>query len=91
MNTFEYQPGDYLYKLGTKGKLSKNKKVFIHNGYVTGDGYGVLLGFTDDEQLCTSSGWGNYCYGGDVRYATQDEIEEFIKQVQNYDKPIRNY
>lgn len=91
MKQSEYNAGTYLYKLGKKGNLSANKKVFIHDGILSGDGYGVVLGFTSDNELCTSSGYGNYCYGNDVRLATGAEIEEFIRQVQIYDKPIKKY
>ena len=46
-----YKAGDFLYKLGDKGIKSEEHRVFIHTGYVTGDGYGILIGFDSDGKL----------------------------------------
>lgn len=86
-----YKAGDFLYKLGDKGIKSEEHRVFIHTGYVTGDGYGVLIGFDSDGKLRKSTGYANYQYGGDVRLATEDEIKRFINSVFNYQYPIREY
>ena len=90
-----YKPGTFLYKLGNKGFNESDPnylRVFIHSGYETADGYCVLLGYTSgSKNLCKSTGYGNYCYGNDVRLATENEIEEFIKSVHNYDDTIKNY
>ena len=88
------QEGTYLYKLShpEDDHLPEGgKRVFIHDGRIDGDGYGVMLGFTSEEELCKSSGFGNFCYGGDVRLATDEEIELFIKEVCYYPKSIKIY
>lgn len=94
METKQFKPGTYLYKLShpKDDHLPEGgKRVFIHDGYITGDGYGVMLGFTANCELCKSSGYGNYCYGGNVRLATDEEIELFVKEVHYYPKPIKSY
>ena len=62
MKKSEFEAGSYLYKL--HGNYKKDaQRVFIHTGYITADGYGVMLGFLEDGTLCKSSGHGNYQYG----------------------------
>lgn len=90
MKESEYVEGTYLYKLG-KGSDKEAQRVFIHTGYETGDGYGVLIGFTSDGKLCKSTGHGNYQYGGKVRFATQEEINAFLEEVIRYQDPIKAY
>ena len=90
MKKSEFEAGSYLYKL--HGNYKKDdQRVFIHTGYITADGYGVMLGFLEDGTLCKSSGHGNYQYGNDVRYATQDEIDNFINEVLYYPQNIKPY
>ena len=94
MKREEFKVGTYLYKLShpEDDHLPEGgKRVFIHDGRIDGDGYGVMLGFTSEEELCKSSGFGNFCYGGDVRLATDEEIELFIKEVHYYPKSIKSY
>lgn len=89
-----YKAGDYLYKLShpkDDNLPEGGKRVFIYSGKITADGYCVLFGFTSDSELCSSSGYGNYCYGGNVRYASEEEIQLFVKEVHLYDKPIKKY
>ena len=86
-----YKPGDFLYKLGEKGILNDSQRVFIYNGKYNADGYGVLFGFDSEGELLKSTGYGNYQYGNDVRLANDDEINAFILEVFNYDKPIKTY
>lgn len=95
MRRSEFKTGTYLYKLSHPADdhlPEGGKRVFIHDGYVDGDGYGVMLGFvSSNSELCKSSGYGNYCYGGDVRPATNEEIDLFVEEVHYYQKPIKNY
>ena len=86
-----YKAGDFLYKLGDKGIKKESQRVFIYTGNITGDGYGILIGFDSDGKLRKSTGYGNYQYGGDVRLATEEEIKVFINEVFNYQDPIREY
>jgi hypothetical protein len=93
MKTSDFKPGTFLYKLGNAPDAHYNnegERVFIHSGFITGDGYTQLLGFVDSI-LYKSTGYRNFCYGADVREATNDEIIAFINSVHNYDKPIINY
>lgn len=89
-----YKSGDYLYKLShpkDDNLPEGGKRVFIYNGKTSGDGYGVVIGFTSSGELNTSSGYGNYCYGGEVRKASPEEIEMFIKEIHLYDNQIKKY
>ncbi len=86
-----YKAGDFLYKLGDKGIKKESQRVFIYTGYITADGYGVLIGFDSDGKLRKSSGYANYQYGNDVRLATEEEIKSFMNEVFNYPDPIREY
>ena len=84
MKQEKIKPGTYLYKLShpeDDNIPEGGKRVFIHDGRIDGDGYGVMLGFVSDNELCKSSGYGNFCYGGDVRSATDEVIDLFVKAV----------
>ena len=94
MKQKKIKPGTYLYKLShpeDDNIPEGGKRVFIHDGRIDGDGYGVMLGFVSDNELCKSSGYGNFCYGGDVRIATDEEIDLFVKAVHYYPKSIKSY
>lgn len=80
MEESEYVEGTYLYKLG-KGSDKEAQRVFIHTGYETADGYGVLIGFLSDGRLCKSTGHGNYQYGGKVRFAHKKRLMPFSKRL----------
>lgn len=43
-----YKAGDFLYQLGDECIKKESQRVFIYTGYITGDGYGVLIGFDSD-------------------------------------------
>ena len=86
-----YKVGDFLYQLGDKGIKKESQRVFIYTGNITGDGYGILIGFDSDGKLRKSTGYGNYQYGNDVRLATEEEIKAFIIEVFNYPYSIREY
>lgn len=82
-----YTIGTFLYGIPSNEVSAsynpEDQRVFIYDGYNTGDGYGKLIGW-EDGKLVHSTGWGNFCWGGDVRLATEKEIEQFINKVHNY-------
>ena len=84
MRKSEFKAGDFLYGIPSSPESAKyhpeDERVFIHTGYETGDGYGILLGF-HDHKIKRSSGHGNFQWGGDVRHATEEEIEKFMKSL----------
>ena len=84
----EYAIGDFLYEISDKEYYKdtpSEEMVFIHNGYMSGDGYGILIGFVDGK-VKKSTGWNNFMWGGKVRLATDEEKEKFINNVMNSDK-----
>ena len=87
MQRSEYRIGEFLYGIPDEESAQyhpEGQRVFIHNGYVDGDGYGKLLGWSDGK-IKKSTGWGNWCWGGSVRKATQEEIELFMTQLMAQD------
>lgn len=79
----EYNIGQFLYGIPSNEESAKyrpeNQRVFIHNGRVGADGYGMLAGW-EDGKIVKSTGWNNFMWGADVRPATEEEIEEFMKK-----------
>lgn len=47
MKRSEYKVGEFLYGIPSSKECEKyhpeDQRVFIHNGYVSGDGYGILM------------------------------------------------
>lgn len=88
MKRSEYKIGEFLYGIPDSEESAKYhpecQRVFIHNGYVDGDGYGKLIGWNDGK-IKKSTGWGNWCWGGSVRKATDKEIEQFMQSLMNQD------
>lgn len=84
-----YRIGEFLYGIPSSEESTKynpeDERVFIHDGTVDADGYGILIGF-EDGKLVHSTGYGNFCWGDDVRLATNDEINQFISKIHNNDK-----
>lgn len=93
MKRTEYQIGEILYGIPSSEESAKynpeDQRVFIHNGYKNGDGYGILIGWSDGK-IKKSTGWGNFMWGGDVRKATDEEVEEFMGALMNQET-IRLY
>ena len=93
MNRSEYNIGQFLYGIPSSEESAKyhqeNQRVFIHNGYVNGDGYGMLIGWENGE-LVKSTELNNFMWGGKVRPATDDEIEEFMKSLMHQTKGIED-
>ncbi len=88
MKRSEYKIGEFLYGIIDDEESAKyhpeGQRVFIHDGYIDGDGYGKLVGWNDGE-IKKSTGYGNFCWGADVRKATEEEIKEFMRALMNQD------
>lgn len=88
MKRSEFGIGEFLYGIPSSEESAKynpeDQRVFIHNGYVSGDGYGKLIGWNDGV-IKKSTGWGNFCWGGNVRKATDEEKEQFMRALMNQD------
>ena len=88
-----YKKGDFLYGIPSSEESAiynpEGERVFIYTGYKNGDGYGKLLGF-HNHKICKSTGWRNFMWGGEVRKATEEEINDFIMKVFNSEN-IKNY
>lgn len=88
MKRSEFEIGEFLYGIPSSEESAKynpeDQMVFIHNGYVSGDGYGKLIGWNDGV-IKKSTGWGNFCWGGNVRKATDEEKEQFMRALMNQD------
>lgn len=67
-----------------------NGKVFIHDGFLNADGYGVIIGEDSDGMIQKSNGIGNSMKGSCLREATSQEVSEFFAKVRNTQKII-NY
>lgn len=83
MKRSEFEIGEFLV---TESDSKSPGRVFIHNGYIDGDGYGVVIGETEDGIIERASGWGNYCKGCKVRRATDSEKEHLIRCIMSSDK-----
>lgn len=88
MKRSEFEIGEFLYGIPSSEESAKynpeDQRVFIHNGYVSGDGYGKLIGWNGGV-IKKSTGWGNFCWGGNVRKATDEEKEQFMRALMNQD------
>lgn len=86
MKRTEYNIGEFLYGIPSSEESAKynpeDQRVFIHNGYKNGDGYGKLIGWNNGI-IKKSTGFGNFMWGGQVRRATEKEIEEFMDKLMN--------
>ena len=65
-------------------------KVFIHDGFINADGYGVIIGEDSDGIIQKSNGIGNWMKEGFCREATSQEITDFFAKVRKTQKII-NY
>lgn len=93
MKRSEFEIGEFLYGIPFDEESAQfnpeHRRVFIHNGHVNGDGYGILIGW-HDGLIKKSTGWRNFCWGGDVRKATDEEKEQFMRALMAQDT-IRYY
>lgn len=77
------------YKAGTI-LVDGDGKVFIHDGFVNADGYGVIIGEDSDGMIQKSNGVGNWMKEGVYREATREEIQNFFAKIRKTQKII-NY
>ena len=77
------------YKAGTI-LVDGNGKVFIHDGFINADGYGVIIGEDSDGMIQKSNGIGNWMKEGVNREATREEIQNFFAKVRKMQNII-NY
>ena len=78
MKRGEFNAGDFLVN-------NDDGTIFIHDGYVNGDGYGCVIGMLDIMQIMKSKGYGTWMKGGNIRKATDEEIIELINRIINAD------
>lgn len=64
-------------------------KVFIHDGFINADGYGVIIGEDSDGMIQKSNGIGNWMKDY-LREATSQEVRKFFAKVRETQKII-NY
>lgn len=81
MRLSEYKKGTIL--------VDGDGKVFIHDGFVNADGYGVVIGENSDGIIKKSNGIGNWMKGY-LREATSQEVRKFFDKVRKTQKII-NY
>lgn len=65
-------------------------KVFIHDGFVNADGYGVIIGEDSNGVIQKSNGIGNWMKCNIKGVATKEQISEFFAKVRKTQKII-NY
>lgn len=60
MKRSEYKVGEFLYGIPSSKECEKynpeDQRVFIHNGYVSGDGYGILIGWSNGQIVKVTAG-----------------------------------
>lgn len=76
------------YKTGTI-LVDGDGKVFIHDGFISADGYGVIIGEDSDGMIQKSNGIGNWMKDC-LREATSQEVRKFFAKVRKTQKII-NY
>lgn len=77
------------YKAGTI-LVDGDGKVFIHDGFVNADGYGVIIGEDSDGMIQKSNGVGSWMKESVYREATREEIQNFFTKIRKTQKII-NY
>lgn len=82
MRLSEYKAGAFL--------VDGDGKVFIHDGFINADGYGVIIGEDSDGMILKSSGIGNWMKGHIKGVATKEQISDFFAKVRKTQKII-NY
>lgn len=82
MRLSEYEVGTIL--------VDGDGKVFIHDGFINADGYGVIIGEDSDGMIQKSNGIGNWMKEDVNREATREDIQNFFAKVRKTQKII-NY
>jgi hypothetical protein len=75
MRKSKYEAGTFL--------VDSQGYVFIHDGYLTGDGYGALIGETCCGFVVRASDFGNFCKYPIRGKATAQETKDFMRKVMN--------
>lgn len=78
----EFKIGEFL--------VTSNGNIFIHDGYISGDGYGCLIGISADGDIQKQSDWGNFMRYPIDHIASNEEKEILIRKIM-YAKEILNY
>lgn len=90
----EYAIGEFLYGIPSNEESAmynpEGERVFIHTGYKSADGYGILEGWCDHE-IKRASEHGNFQWGAKVRLATEEEKEHFMIKLMHQKRDIRHY
>ena len=73
MRLSEYEAGTIL--------VDGDGKVFIHDGFINADGYGVIIGYDSDGMIRKSNGIGNFMKWPIKGVATKEQISEFFDKV----------
>lgn len=82
MRLSEYKAGAIL--------VDGDSKVFIHDGFVNADGYGVIIGEDSDGMIQKSNGIGSWIKCHIKGVATKEQISGFFAKVRKTQKII-NY
>lgn len=77
MRRSEFNAGDFL--------VTEDGMIFIHDGYVNGDGYGCVIGMATPTKIMKSKEYGCWMKGCNVRKATDEEIIELINRIMRAD------
>lgn len=78
----EYEIGDFL--------VTDDGMVFIHDGYINGDGYGCVIGMIDATHVMRSKEYTCWMKGCNVRKATDEEKSMLITRIM-YNENIPKY
>ena len=73
MRLSEYEAGTIL--------VDGDGKVFIHDGFINSDAYGVIIGYDSDGMIRKSNGIGNFMKWPIKGVATKEQISEFFDKV----------
>lgn len=86
----EFNAGTILYGIPSEGRCGA-PCIFLHDGTKTADGYGKVIDVdVVTQKVLSSSGYGNFQWGGKVRVATDREVSMFISAIHNKET-IRKY
>lgn len=78
----EFRRGEFL--------VASNGSIFIHDGYITGDGYGCLIGMDSNGDILKQSDWGNFMIYPIDHIASDKEIDLLMRKIMDAEH-IKNY
>lgn len=82
MRRSEYNIGEFL--------VTDDGCVFIHDGYVNGDGYGCIIGESSGGVVLRQSDWGNFMRHPVDHIADENERERLVLKIMRA-KTIEKY